>query len=215
MQLERVYKGTGKGRRTFLAERRRCEWCSHEFLASVHSIRAGGGRFCSMKCVYAWIGRRSPEERFWSYVNRTESCWLWIGRWNANGYGMLLTPNGRVRAPQFSWELHSGRPVPDGLWVLHKCDTPACVNPEHLFLGTRSDNMKDAAAKGRLAQQKNPERNKAARAKLAKLSPDDVRAIRLRHAEGGITLEAIGVSYGVTKHAVWRVVHGKVWTDIV
>ena len=91
-------------------------------------------------------------EQFWSRVEKTDSCWLWTGSTNKYGYGLTHRggPNQATtrRAHRMAWELCNG-PIPKGLWVLHKCDNPPCVNPDHLFVGNRSDNMKDAAAKGR------------------------------------------------------------------
>lgn len=81
-------------------------------------------------------------------------CWLWCGTLNQNGYGKILRRvHGEVSAHRLFWTAHRG-PIPDGLWVLHRCDTPACVNPAHLFLGTIQDNTYDMIAKGRAAWQK-------------------------------------------------------------
>lgn len=76
------------------------------------------------------------------------TCWEWSAGRNAQGYGLFWFRGSMKRASRISWELHHG-PIPDQLWVLHKCDNPGCVNPDHLFLGTRSDNMKDMHAKSR------------------------------------------------------------------
>ena len=89
------------------------------------------------------------RERFWSKVNKTEGCWLWTGGKNY-GYGQFWDGRKPQQAHRISWGIHCG-PIPDGLWVLHRCDVPSCVNPAHLFLGTHTDNMRDAATKGRLA----------------------------------------------------------------
>jgi len=80
-------------------------------------------------------------------------CWLWTGVVNADGYGGMWRGNNYTSAHRFSWAHHRGE-IPDGIQVLHKCDVPSCCNPDHLFLGTRSDNMRDSFAKGRRGIQK-------------------------------------------------------------
>ncbi len=96
------------------------------------------------------------DQRFWEKVDKTAAngCWEWRSGIRGNGYGAFFThliEEGRKchGAHRFSWELECG-PIPKGLWVLHKCDNRICVNPEHLFLGDRTDNMRDAAKKGRI-----------------------------------------------------------------
>jgi hypothetical protein len=94
--------------------------------------------------------------RFWAYVDKSGEHWLWTGTTNAKGYGVLSRGGraaGKVLAHVASWELHNG-PVPTGLSVLHRCDTPPCVRPECLFIGTKLDNNRDMTAKGRHWQQK-------------------------------------------------------------
>jgi hypothetical protein len=90
--------------------------------------------------------------RFWSKVHKTETCWLWTASKRNKGYGALCWwLNGKEvqsRAHVFSYRLHCGD-IPAGLCVLHQCDKPACVNPMHLFLGTRADNNRDMFVKGR------------------------------------------------------------------
>lgn len=95
-------------------------------------------------------------DRFWEKVDKSAAngCWEWRSSLQGNGYGAFFThliEEGRKcnRAHRFSWALVNG-PIPDGLWVLHKCDNRICVNPSHLFLGTRTDNMRDCASKGRI-----------------------------------------------------------------
>lgn len=95
-----------------------------------------------------------PEERFWSRVRKTENCWLWTGyiqdKTQRGGYGALKVNGKCQRAHRFSYELHYGS-IPPGLVVMHKCDKPPCVRPDHLMLGTPKDNVHDAMHKGRLA----------------------------------------------------------------
>lgn len=96
-------------------------------------------------------GVREPiEVRFWRNVEKSGSCWVWTGKIGWGGYGTLSVNKSTVSAHKLSYLLNVG-PIEDGLWVLHRCDNPLCVRPEHLFLGTRSDNMKDAFRKGRAA----------------------------------------------------------------
>lgn len=100
------------------------------------------------------------RERFWSKVDRAgpahpqlgTACWTWVGSKSEKGYGRLSAGKHRaspLRAHRVSWELHKG-PIPDKMFVLHNCDNPTCVNPDHLFIGTARDNTRDMVRKGRL-----------------------------------------------------------------
>ena len=100
--------------------------------------------------------RKEPVEiRFWKYVKKTEKCWIWTGaiyKGKNQGYGKIMTGYGVDRRPQrahrVSYEMHKGK-IKDNLCVLHSCDNPPCVNPEHLSLGTKKDNNADMIKKGR------------------------------------------------------------------
>jgi hypothetical protein len=99
--------------------------------------------------------RGPPIERFHSNWERDSKtgCWMWTGSTHDGfGYGAFKIPGKTSLAHRASWILNKGE-IPKGLCVLHKCDTPACVNPVHLFLGTQKENIHDAVKKGR---HKNP-----------------------------------------------------------
>lgn len=93
------------------------------------------------------------KERFDKMVcpESNSGCFLWTGSVRHNGYGQIWDGEKIEYSHRAAWRLANGD-IPDGLFVLHRCDTPSCVNPTHLFLGTHNDNMKDMAAKGRKAE---------------------------------------------------------------
>lgn len=93
------------------------------------------------------------EDRFWKMVEKREpdGCWEWQGNVLSDGYGSIRMPGAQgqpVKAHRYSWELHHG-PIPEGVLVLHRCDNQRCVRPDHLFLGSQSDNMQDMHNKRR------------------------------------------------------------------
>lgn len=135
---------------------------------------------------------KSVTERFWPKVNKTEYCWEWTGSRSPNGYGRLNVNNKPMYAHRISWELHNTQPVGD-LSVLHTCDNPCCVNPEHLWLGNHSDNGLDAYKKGR-----NPG---------FKVSYEDAAEIRELYATGLHTLMGLGKHYGVSHKTIWHIVN--------
>lgn len=115
---------------------------------------ASQARFPGVFCLEKKMIDQKTKDRFFEKVipEPNSGCWLWIGAWHGDGYGIVKIRQVNFRTHRVSWELHNG-PIPDGLCVLHKCDTPCCVNPNHLFLGTQPDNVQDCLNKNRHTQQ--------------------------------------------------------------
>jgi hypothetical protein len=156
-------------------------------------------------------GRTLPViEKFWARVDKSpgDGCWIW--RPGPNGkYGKIdrgVRAGGQIMVHRFSYELHHGQ-IPDGTLVCHRCDTPKCVNPDHLFLGTHKDNTNDMDAKGRSRRVV----SRGERHPRVKLSGDDVVAIRSRSSE---SLADLSREYGVTPQAIYRIRNRLVWTHI-
>jgi hypothetical protein len=146
-------------------------------------------------------------ERYERYVVRVaQGCWGWTASTNAWGYAQL----GSVYAHRLSYEIHHG-PIPDGKWVLHRCDNPPCTNPDHLFLGTHDDNMADATAKGRMNGR--PNRPRGEQVKTSKLTAGKVREMRALAAAGRST-QALAAQFGVSDDCVRSVVTRKRWAHV-
>ena len=138
--------------------------------------------------------RGTSEQRFWVKVRKTDTCWLWIGGVTSAGYGMFWVPPNNVTAHRCSWELAYG-PIPQGQWVLHRCDVPLCVNPKHLFLGDQTVNMRDMAMKGRYPR---------------KLTDTDVLEIRVsKDAQ-----KEIARVYNITQSTVSKIKRNMIWRHI-
>ena len=155
-----------------------------------------------------------PEASFWAKVQKTKTCWLWsASQFGHSGYGSFsVKVDGRtrsVRVHRHSWELANG-PVPEGQHVLHRCDTPLCVRPDHLFLGDALANAQDKVAKGRL-------RRGDAKGEAnghAKLTADDVRAIRARAALGE-SQAALAREFLVTPQSINDIIKLRRWKHVV
>ena len=138
-------------------------------------------------------------DRFWAKVKKSDGCWEWTAYKNEKGYGRFLWPKSGHRsmmmAHRFSYIVHYGA-FDESLFILHKCDNPSCVNPEHLFTGTHQDNVRDMLEKGRDTQRK--------------LTESDVIKIRGLAENGTPSLE-ISRMYNIDKAHAWAVTRGKSW----
>lgn len=151
---------------------------------------------------------RPLADRLWAKVNKTLTCWFWIGSKSKSGYGIIKSDGGKksLSVHRVVWELFFG-PIPDGLHVLHKCDVRLCVNLEHLFLGTPLDNMRDRDFKNRHIPSPG-ERNGQAR-----FTAQDIIAIRKLSAEKVSGVE-IARRFGMCKQHVSDIINRKRWAHV-
>lgn len=155
--------------------------------------------------------RPSLEERFWAKVNKQpgDGCWLWTAAKGPSGHGFIGVAAGRTdRAHRVSYRLNVG-PIPPGLLVRHLCNNAPCVRPDHLALGTHKDNMRDLVESGYEWVSISGERNRAAR-----LTANQVRDIRRRHADGGVTQADLAEEYGVAQTTVGRIIRRQKWKSV-
>jgi hypothetical protein len=144
--------------------------------------------------------------RFWMRVSqRSSGCWLWMGGCRSDGYGAWRYGGKQVAAHRLAYMLVKGD-IPEGLVVMHSCDTPRCVNPAHLSLGTPADNAADASRKGRrLPGSKNHQ---------AKLSEAQAVCIRSEYAIGKVTQAELAARYKVSVSLIGAIVTRKAWRHI-
>lgn len=162
------------------------------------------------------IGRpKNDGTEFWNKVNKEgeNGCWEYTGGRGYNGYGQYWLDGKNIRAHRYSYILHHPLTIDllEGhreIIVCHRCDNPKCVNPAHLFLGASADNTKDMMAKGRKCDKKGEKHH------MVKLTETQVREIRTKYANGGITYKQLGLEYGVTESCVRQAFHGKSWSHI-
>lgn len=152
-------------------------------------------RFCSQPCANRANAKPAPiSERFWKYVNKAESgCWEWRGTKDRLGYGRLSAGRGKspLKAHRVSFEMANGS-IPAGLFILHKCDNPSCVNPDHLEAGDQKKNIADMIRRGRRGSNRRlgPQQQPA-------LTHEQAETIKRRRAAGE-AYTSIGLSMGIS-----------------
>jgi hypothetical protein len=205
--------------------------CGNTHAVDAYHLRSGAIQSCGCLQREA-VAKMNAErelvpfsERFWAKVNKggpvpshqpeLGPCWVWTAKTNHDGYGQIReggegTPF--LQAHRANWVFANG-PIPDGLWVLHRCDNPLCVRPAHLFLGTASDNTRDAMRKGRMAIGEANSR--------AKLSDSDVVLIRhkyqlalaagRRHRE---IVRSLAPEFEISERSIEGIVNGETWRHV-
>jgi len=144
-------------------------------------------------------------ERFWSKVNKTDSCWNWIAGCDFDGYALFKYYRKTRRAAQIAMIITHGN-IPDGMWVLHKCDNPKCVNPDHLYFGTPSQNSHDREDRNR------------GRCLIGGLNGYnklvEEQVAEIKKLIGKYTGREIAKIYNVTPSLISCIKHNKIWNHV-
>jgi hypothetical protein len=152
-------------------------------------------------------------KRFWSKIQRgdVDGCWIWIAGLDKYGYGHFWLNGRKTQAHRVSWIFQNGD-IPGGMCVCHKCDNRRCVNPRHLFLGTRADNNKDCNNKGR---RKNTGQRPGEQNTQSKLTELDIKAIRQLYQDRNFSQREIADRYGVSQFTISQIVRRKKWKCVL
>ncbi len=182
-----------------------CPTCGKHFLAPKPASTRPPTKFCSLPCAKE---SRAVDltVKFWRSVVKGDSCWLWTAYTTQAGYGQFSHRGKVLYSHRVSWELHRGK-IPEGADVLHNCpggDNPACVNPDHLWLGNQSANIHDMYTKGRGKPNGRPQ---------PKLTHDDIRSIRARVAAGE-SRQVIAADHKTSIATVGSIFNRKTWAHV-
>ncbi|MEU7147078.1 HNH endonuclease [Streptomyces sp. NPDC045456] len=148
------------------------------------------------------------QEAFWSRVHKTDTCWEWTGGTRGNGYGTYWANGTRYYAHRYSYYLTHGV-MPAGV-ILHHCDFPLCVRPDHLADGTQADNIVDMWAKGRGVA---PPLHIGEAHHQTRLTKADILRIRAQYA-AGIPQQTLADQYGLARSTVGKIVRLQSWRHI-
>lgn len=147
----------------------------------------------------------SIEGRFWKYVKKTGYCWNWVGTIRTWGYGQAYVNRRAISAHRYSWQIHYGE-IPSGKLICHRCDNRLCVNPEHLFLGTQAENIRDCMNKGRW--------HIGEKHGMAVLSENEVIAIRNKYVPYKVKCRHLAEEFKVTEATIRDIVCRKTWKHL-
>lgn len=146
--------------------------------------------------------QRNPAELLSQRIKKVASgCWEYQGTINSNGYGQLAFAGRRISTHRLSWMLFNG-PIPDGLFACHRCDNKKCVNPEHLYVGTHQDNMKDAVERRRWP-------NHLSKIQIRKISPGQREQIKDLYLHFGLGVTFISKIYGTGRTTIYSIINGE------
>lgn len=192
---------------------RSCLNCGKSIKAFICHVNRGGGKYCSIGCSTKYTAKKrakvlqgSPKKRFFENIKKEKGCWVWTGLKNKQGYGRMTIKKKDKLAHRFSWEMYFGD-IPDGMFVCHKCDNPPCVNPKHLFVGTRFDNARDMVSKGRNRD------DKGSKHPSAKLTEEQVLLIRKRLEAGEMQIN-LAKEFNVHKCTISMIKRRENWRHI-
>lgn len=191
-----------------MSETKRCRACRRDLSLDAFPVdgRGGLGRFHTCwECEPKGTCHRALAARIAANTDKSGDCWEWTGTRNNNGYGVIRIQRKMIGAHRVAYELAFGA-FDKALFVCHRCDNPTCVRPDHLFLGTLSDNAADMCRKGRQAK---GERN--GHASLTDKKVVEIRAL-YKH---GITVPELAAVYGSTRSAVGHAVKGRTWRHLL
>lgn len=153
--------------------------------------------------------RGTVAARFWPKVEKSDTCWLWLGAVDSRGYGVMGLGGRKLgvgRVHRLSWEMVNG-PIPTDALICHHCDVKRCVRPDHLYLGTKQSNAADARDRHLLSTGKQHPVPRGMAHWKAKLTDEQVADIRRRRA-GGQLLRVIGMDFGISEAHVSRITKG-------
>ena len=153
----------------------------------------------------------SAVQRFTSRITpAANGCHLWTGTRDRKGYGVISVGGTFYKAHRFAWAIAYSDPPPRDLLVCHTCDTPACVNPSHLFLGTPADNSADMVRKGRVNRSPSAVGEKNGAAKLTVEAVRQIRQLRLT----GMTQEARALKFGISRGQIQNIDRRIHWRNV-
>ncbi len=185
-----------------------------EYIISDEEVKHYAITYSRIKSKLIKVTKTSPADiRFFSLIDKNivthktlGNCWIWKGT-TRNGYGYFGIKRTNVKSHRFSYELFYGK-ISSSICVLHRCDTPLCCNPTHLFIGTRAENSLDMKSKSR--------QSKGEHRPLSKLTEDSVRTIRELYIPKHVTrgIEPLAKRFGVAQCTIYKIVHRYRWRHV-